>query len=396
MPLNFVYDEKASSYEQLLQDSIYDLFSELFNDQDEDAKNDRMILNFILGSHKKYLKSLRKKEKRAPLVKGGPNSRQGKGAKGGKIAGSFQNKQSAQSSSNSSGDASSAQASIADIGATDLSKRRSLEDLSNEHSIFTDFAPMYANFLSLPEGTPQDMAIIDDAESGSIQETACEFGQYQGILTTAINKSMVRLDKLENLELDDHLLLNSSALFSKLPQWSLNIDLGDKMTPDSEGNRFTGVTLYRIPFFKSKGATNVSFKALPDEPNLIYSGIGMMLATNHTDFGALDFTFEIRKEESIARMLRRAFGPFILNDLDEASAEDLGFNEGDESPIPVDVLQCIAEVFKAATYVMTHLYALKDDKGQAAMLENIKDTSFITTDKLNLLAEKASYTNYYL
>lgn len=376
----FEFEDNNPNYATALNDSFECLF-------ESPADNEKRCILLTLDSLKQAAKKARKEEQRKS-----PNKFETKGQSQIKKAAPA-TKADLQDSPDGDIDKF---ASILEVFNEDLSKRRSLEELSDKNSVFVDLSNMVSQLEDIPVGKELDSFVTNPYEN-AMAAMMGDLGHYPGMVSTILNRTVVHLDDFKNLKLDDELLLNASTLFTKLPQWSLSIDLGDILPKDDTGERYTGVTIYRTPVYrtaspngnnkKKKGPNKAPVKAQAPQNEILFNGLTLTVETNRSAISTMDLVFEIKDEESIALMLRRALGPQIAKSVDDTSLEDLGLDPNEEyDELPQDFVDAIERLFKAITFVLTRMHLFVDKDGKSLALKNNTEHFPLDFAKLKKLA----------
>lgn len=364
MHRDFILDEAANSFGELAHECLFDLFSS--DVKDELKEQDMTYLLYISQAFNQYSKLQRKIQK---LKKNKAQPVMSLGKVDEKVA-----------------------AAIKKFTATD--------DMSDENSILCDVTDVVLPMLHETPKRSQDEqahAILNLMNAGYFVPEMVDAATYMHLFALANHRTIVKCPKLE---LGDDILLNGNELFTKLPLWSLCLDLTGCTMTNSEGETITGISIMRTPVgVGAQSKLNKAGKSKGnDAPPFLENFVTIMLAINNSSFSIFTTPFLIVDDYSVEDML---LYPFMVKDSDmdgateqeDMSAPDMEQHEiiTSQGPakimIPVDVFESIKEALKYVCYVLAHQSDIVDSNGKPAVLQNINLLSNQPNKSMSILGE---------
>lgn len=366
MHRDFILDEAADSFGELAHECLFDLFSS--DIKDELKEQDMTYLLYINQAFNQYSKLQRKiqklkKNKTQPVMSLGK---------------------------------------VDEKVAAAIKKFTSTDDMSDENSILCDASDVVLPMLHEVPKRSQDeqaSAILNLMNAGYYVPEMMDAASYMHLFALANHRTIVKCPKLE---LEDDILLNGNELFTKLPLWSLCLDLTGCTMTNSEGETITGISIMRNPVgVGSQSKLNKAGKSKGnDAPAFLEDFVTIMLAINNSSFSIFTTPFLIVDDYSVEDML---LYPFTLKDTEMDGAESkstmnttaMELNEIKTSQgsakimIPVDVFESIKEAIKYVCYVLAHQNNIVDSQGKPAVLQNINLLSNQPNKSMSILGERS-------
>lgn len=356
MSRDFILNEPATSFAEMQRACLSDLFCN--NVQDSLQAQDKKSLGFINLAFRQYGKLQRKAQK--------------------------QNSNQAATLNIEGVDNNIAQA---------VNNFTCVDNMSDANSILCDNTDILFPMLNLQ--TPRNFKELDSVLqslilSGDLHDTLISYAPHAHLFALANHRSIIKCPKLE---LNDDILLNSSKLLSKLPLWSLCLDLTGCTQSNSDGEKITGLSIMRTTFgLGAQNTINQIKKSQKHKNNnassLAFDGITIMLCTDNESYSIFEVPFILDEEISIEDLIVE---PFLVEEqeLEKLQSDAALHNEtlnvseitfnGEKAHIlcPLDLIESLKEAMKYVCYVLTHQQNIINEQGQVAELNNIDMLSIL-------------------
>lgn len=339
MSRDFVLDEPASSFTELQYECLNDLFCSTI--EDELSVQDKTYLNYINQAHRQYSKVQRKAQKG---VKNAAKSELQLGK-------------------------------LSTDAAETIKKFTSFEELSDENSVLCDLSDIVLPLLniSLPRSTTDQVKLLDNLlkDEAFISELS-ETVPYLHLFSLANHRTIIKVPKLQ---IDENILLNDTKLFTKLPLWSLCLDLSDCDIKDENGSKITGASLMFSPC--GLGAKSLMNKVKSQnkkgsvDNDWQLSLITFMICFDNSEYLSVDLTLPVEAEMSI----------------DDAFKLIVQINSS-EFAVLENIISNVKDIYKYACYVLTHQHQIMDDQGKVAVLNNMDLLDMIPNSSLASLGSR--------